>query len=174
LADVDALVTGWGRLSSGISPDQLYQAQVPIIANTLCNDANHYDGLITANMLCAGPVDIASVGSCKGDSGGPLVVQISGRWQLAGVVSWGDETCSRPKYSGVFTRVSNFVSWINSYVPNKSGDANGDGEVDGVDYVIWRANYNMSTSNGPSNGDFNNSGFVDGVDYVIWLNNYGK
>jgi uncharacterized protein (DUF362 family) len=53
------------------------------------------------------------------------------------------------------------------------GDANGDGLVNGVDYVVWLNHYKQSGSGGPSIGDFNNSGLVDGVDYVIWLNNYG-
>lgn len=55
----------------------------------------------------------------------------------------------------------------------KAGDANGDGRVNGVDYVVWVNHYNQSIL-GASNGDFNNSGIVDGVDYVIWANSYGK
>lgn len=55
----------------------------------------------------------------------------------------------------------------------KPGDANGDGKVDGTDYVIWLNHYNQSIS-GATSGDFNNSGKVDGIDYVIWMNNYGK
>lgn len=54
----------------------------------------------------------------------------------------------------------------------KAGDANGDGRVDGVDYVIWVNHYNQTVS-GVVNGDFDGSGRVDGVDYVIWVNNYG-
>ncbi|KKS95570.1 MAG: hypothetical protein UV73_C0016G0016 [Candidatus Gottesmanbacteria bacterium GW2011_GWA2_43_14] len=56
----------------------------------------------------------------------------------------------------------------------KPGDANGNGKVDGLDYVIWLNNYNKTVTNGASSGDFNNSGKVDGLDYVIWLNNYNK
>lgn len=59
------------------------------------------------------------------------------------------------------------ASPTNSY--NKPGDANGDGKVDGRDYVIWLQNYGKSTSKGVSVGDFNKSGKVDGVDYTIWL-----
>lgn len=55
----------------------------------------------------------------------------------------------------------------------KPGDANNDGKVDGVDYVVWRTNFNQHVT-GPSFGDFDNNGYVDGVDYVIWRNNYGK
>ena len=54
------------------------------------------------------------------------------------------------------------------------GDANKDGKVDGVDYVIWLNNYNKSVNNGSVSGDFNLNGKVDGVDYVIWLNNYNQ
>src|SRR3989338_748970 len=53
------------------------------------------------------------------------------------------------------------------------GDANGDGKVDGPDYVIWLNHYNQSAT-GAANGDFDGNGFVDGQDYVIWLNNYGS
>lgn len=52
------------------------------------------------------------------------------------------------------------------------GDANRDGSVDGVDYMIWLNHYNQTTGNGIEDGDFNKSGKVDGLDYVIWLNNY--
>ncbi len=53
------------------------------------------------------------------------------------------------------------------------GDANNDGKVDGLDYVVWLTHYNTNVS-GAQNGDFNNSGRVDGLDYVIWLNNYTR
>lgn len=53
-----------------------------------------------------------------------------------------------------------------------SADANSDGKVDGVDYVIWLNHYNQTTSNGVPDGDFNNSGRVDSEDFEIWLTNY--
>ena len=59
----------------------------------------------------------------------------------------------------------------NYFTITRPGDANGDGRVDGVDYVIWLNHYNQQVS-GASNGDFNGDGRVDGVDYVIWVNNY--
>ncbi len=55
--------------------------------------------------------------------------------------------------------------------PPVPGDANNDGKVDGLDYVVWLTHYNTNAS-GAQNGDFNNNGRVDGLDYVIWLNNY--
>ncbi|HBC72922.1 MAG: hypothetical protein UX91_C0011G0011 [Candidatus Amesbacteria bacterium GW2011_GWB1_47_19] len=55
----------------------------------------------------------------------------------------------------------------------KTGDANGDNKVDGVDYMVWFNHYRQSVT-GPVNGDFNSNGMVDGVDYMLWFNNYGK
>jgi hypothetical protein len=57
-------------------------------------------------------------------------------------------------------------------VPPLPGDANSDGKVDGIDFVIWLSNYNKTVTNGSSHGDFNNDGKVDGIDYAIWLSHY--
>ncbi len=54
----------------------------------------------------------------------------------------------------------------------KLGDANGDGRVDGLDYVIWVDNYGISSGASVSQGDFNRDGKIDGLDYVIWVDNY--
>ncbi|OGM57381.1 hypothetical protein A3A50_04490 [Candidatus Woesebacteria bacterium RIFCSPLOWO2_01_FULL_38_20] len=54
----------------------------------------------------------------------------------------------------------------------KTGDANADSKVDGLDYVIWLNNYGNQVG-GINKGDFNTDNRVDGLDYVIWLNNYG-
>lgn len=55
-------------------------------------------------------------------------------------------------------------------------DGNGDGWVDGLDYLLWAANY--GTSPGPdgdvSDGDYNDDGAVDGLDYLLWASNYGN
>ena len=115
LNGITSWVTGWGETETQVGyPPQLYEVAVPIISNTTCNDAGHYNGEITSNMLCAG-LELGGKDSCQGDSGGPLVVDVGSGWQLAGVVSWG-YGCADPHLPGVYTRVSNFTNWINSSI----------------------------------------------------------
>ena len=52
-----------------------------------------------------------------------------------------------------------------------AGDADGDGSVDGLDYVAWSNNYVQSDVDWIG-GDFNGDWTADGLDYVIWSNNY--
>ena len=56
------------------------------------------------------------------------------------------------------------------------GDGNGDGHVDGLDYLLWAGNY--GTHPGPdgdaSDGDYNDDGWVDGLDYLLWAGNYAQ
>jgi secreted trypsin-like serine protease len=107
-----ATVTGWGALAEGgSSPDTLHQVQVPLISNATCNAPDYYDGAITVNMLCAG-YEQGVKDACQGDSGGPLVIgDGSGGWLQVGVVSWGSG-CAQPKQPGVYARVSNYISWV--------------------------------------------------------------
>lgn len=51
------------------------------------------------------------------------------------------------------------------------GDYNGDGEVDGTDYEVWRSNFGDSTA---LLADGNGDGIVNTSDYVIWRNNVGR
>ena len=58
------------------------------------------------------------------------------------------------------------------------GDANGDGVVDGLDYIIWAEHFGEmdppDALDGPADGDFNNDAVVDGNDYLIWAANFGS
>lgn len=116
MAGTNSLVSGWGNTSTSGSayPEDLYKVVVPIVDNSICNDASHYNGQITNNMLCAG-FDAGGYDSCQGDSGGPMAVVNSGQFQLAGVVSWGTG-CAQPYRPGVYARVSQYTSWINSNI----------------------------------------------------------
>ncbi|TMP24638.1 hypothetical protein CWB99_21745 [Pseudoalteromonas rubra] len=105
-------VMGWGALhSGGPSPEQLHEVDVPYISNEVCNDAQHYDGDISENMICAG-FDEGGKDSCQGDSGGPLIVNRNNQWFQVGVVSWG-EGCASPNKPGVYADVAMLNTWIN-------------------------------------------------------------
>lgn len=60
-------------------------------------------------------------------------------------------------------------------VPALTGDGNGDGWVDGLDYLIWAANFGEDPSDpsGDAGGDYNNDGKTDGLDYLDWAANFG-
>jgi len=112
-------VTGWGRLSEfgQISP-VLREVNLPIISNSQCMKMYRNSGQnewIPKIFICAG-TSSGGQDSCEGDSGGPLVVQgKDGRWQLAGIISWGIG-CGDRNRPGVYTRISEFRSWINQVI----------------------------------------------------------
>lgn len=113
--DAPLVVVGWGATEQGGQKVRdLRFVQVPFVERSSCNRPLGYDGQITGNMICAG-VNAGGVDSCQGDSGGPLTVATSTSPRLAGVVSWG-EGCAKPNRVGVYARVANYVSWVQSCV----------------------------------------------------------
>ncbi|XP_066919343.1 serine protease 1-like isoform X2 [Clytia hemisphaerica] len=116
LAGKMCVVTGWGNNGTHHSTDQLKKANVPIIANKVCNAPQSYNGKVTWNMFCAGYAD-GRADSCSGDSGGPFQCfsNNSKRWVINGVVSWGEGCGSKNKY-GVYARVRHYLTWINKEI----------------------------------------------------------
>uniref|UniRef100_A0A3P9MAB9 Peptidase S1 domain-containing protein n=1 Tax=Oryzias latipes TaxID=8090 RepID=A0A3P9MAB9_ORYLA len=111
---VNTWVTGWGNIGTGVSlpaPQTLQEVQVPIVGNRRCKCS--YSS-ITDNMVCAGLL-AGGKDSCQGDSGGPLVIKQNNRWIQAGVVSFGNG-CALPNFPGVYTRVSQYQTWINTQI----------------------------------------------------------
>jgi hypothetical protein len=53
-----------------------------------------------------------------------------------------------------------------------AGDYNGDGNVDTMDYVVWRKSSGMQVTNW-SGADGNGDGVVDDEDYDVWSENFG-
>lgn len=111
-------VTGWGATVEGgnVVRDLRFLDTLPFVFRATCNAPQAYDGRITANMICAG-VRTGGQDSCQGDSGGPLTYNTTTSPKLAGIVSWG-EGCARTDRVGIYTRVANYVDWIQSCVAN--------------------------------------------------------
>lgn len=57
-------------------------------------------------------------------------------------------------------------------IPN-GGDFDGDGNVDGMDFLAWQQGFGTSTGALASDGDANVDGKVDGADLLIWEENFG-
>jgi hypothetical protein len=74
---------------------------------------------------------------------------------------------------GTFTSINQasfeLLQAFNVGVP---GDFDGDGDVDGADFVVWQTNY--PTANGASlaNGDADSDGDVDGADFDAWQSSF--
>ncbi|XP_013190337.1 trypsin-1 [Amyelois transitella] len=103
----EAIVSGFGATAyEGASSSILLAAKVNIVSQQTCARAYLRIGRITSGMICAGASD-PSRDACQGDSGGPLVAKD----HLVGLVSWG-EGCADSVYPGVYTRISEYASWI--------------------------------------------------------------
>jgi len=91
-------------------------------------------------------------------------------WEIGAFV-YGKSTGQPPDNGGNTTNTGGSYDLPPSN--HKDGDSNEDGNVDGLDYVIWLNHYNIQVQDAYKSGDHNTDGVVDGLDYVIWLNNYG-
>ncbi|NXX92911.1 FA7 factor, partial [Centropus bengalensis] len=107
------MVSGWGATHDrGSTLRFLMKVQLPIVNLETCQRST--DRLVTDNMFCAGySTEVAD--ACKGDSGGPFTVSYHNTRFLLGIVSWGEGCAQQGKY-GVYTRVSNYISWIKEVV----------------------------------------------------------
>lgn len=114
------LMTGWGSRHLGGQPSRLLKKiHLPVRSRQLCANRIPRGHRFTENMLCAGRGD-GRPEQCNGDSGGPLAVQRSGKWTLAGVVSFGDACIGHTNQYGYSVEVSKLVSWIRKTVLDQS------------------------------------------------------
>uniref|UniRef100_A0A8C3VUN3 Transmembrane serine protease 13 n=1 Tax=Catagonus wagneri TaxID=51154 RepID=A0A8C3VUN3_9CETA len=107
-------ITGFGKTKETDEKTSpfLREVQVSLIDFRKCNDYLVYDSYLTPRMMCAGDLR-GGRDSCQGDSGGPLVCEQNDRWYLAGVTSWGTG-CGQRNKPGVYTKVTEVLSWIYS------------------------------------------------------------
>jgi len=118
----DSVVSGWGTLSSGGSqPSVLMEVDVKTMSNSACcSNYSYRCGDLTNQMMCA---NNPGKDSCQGDSGGPLVTKESnGAFTQIGVVSWG-YGCAQSNYPGVYSRVTDQITWIRSNMVGKTCSA---------------------------------------------------
>jgi hypothetical protein len=56
--------------------------------------------------------------------------------------------------------------------PVVAGDFDGDGDVDGADFVAWQTNFPKASGATLAEGDADGDSDVDGADFVIWQTNF--
>ncbi|XP_040278343.1 elastase-1-like [Bufo bufo] len=107
-------ISGWGRTSTGGSlPSILQQAPLPVVAHATCSTSSYWGSTVKTTMVCAG--GNGAQAGCNGDSGGPLNCAVNGAYQVHGVTSFVSSLgCNAYLKPTVFTRVSAYISWINS------------------------------------------------------------
>ncbi|XP_065121905.1 ovochymase-1 isoform X3 [Paramisgurnus dabryanus] len=107
------VTTGWGpsKTTSDLNPDILHMAKVNLLSDKDCK-AGWGEIMSKTFLLCT---DTAASTSCLGDSGAPLVCQKDGLYYLVGLEAGGGKKCA-PLKPAVFSRVSAFYSWIQTWV----------------------------------------------------------
>ncbi|NXE38733.1 PROC protein, partial [Ptilorrhoa leucosticta] len=108
------VVTGWGSTSehNNSYAASLRYIEISIVPRNECTQAMSFH--ISDNMLCAGSLGDRK-DSCSGDSGGPMFTRYKDTWFLVGLVSWG-EGCGRRGKFGVYTKVSQYLEWIQHHI----------------------------------------------------------
>ncbi|XP_068170737.1 elastase-1-like [Antennarius striatus] len=106
-------ITGYGQTSTGGSiANRMIQAYLPIVDHKTCTSAGWWGSTIKTTMICAGG---GSQSGCNGDFGGPLSCKVNNRWYVHGIASFvSGMGCNTPQKPTVFTRVSAYITWINS------------------------------------------------------------
>ncbi|KAG6797175.1 transmembrane protease serine 9 [Apis mellifera caucasica] len=118
-----AKAAGWGWFGEDRSKykraDVLQKVEVRVIENNICREWYASQGKSTrveSKQMCAGHEE-GGRDSCWGDSGGPLMItsHLNGNVMVVGIVSSG-VGCARPRLPGVYTRVSEYISWITQHI----------------------------------------------------------
>ncbi|XP_039865715.1 hepatocyte growth factor activator isoform X1 [Simochromis diagramma] len=110
-------ISGWGHTQEkGMGYSTLQEAGVRLTPHDNCKKPEVYGNHVTSDMICAGIN--GCVDACQGDSGGPLACGRNDVSFLYGIVSWG-EGCGRSNKPGVYTKVVNYIDWIDSVIKRK-------------------------------------------------------
>jgi hypothetical protein len=111
------------------------------------------------------------VGQFKSTSGvGPAVDVILG---LAGtapesIVPNSSVNWYSPSHGAGFTG----LDVASSIPPLPAGDFDGDGDVDGADFVVWQTNFPAASGHELATGDADGDADVDGADFALWQESF--
>jgi secreted trypsin-like serine protease len=127
-----ATATGWGNLEYlGPQSEELQKVSLTLMQNRDCRRylthiVKYTDILkqgLVDSQLCAAAIEGGRLGggkdTCQGDSGGPLQITLKGSsyiFYLVGLTSFAPAGCGDENSPGVYTRVSEYIDWIESRV----------------------------------------------------------
>ncbi|XP_034658100.1 brachyurin [Drosophila subobscura] len=104
---MSVVASGWGAMVEMSNSDSMQYTELKVISNEEC--AQEYD-VVTSGVLCAKGLKDETV--CTGDSGGPLVLKNT--QTVVGITSFGPADGCETNIPGGFTRVTNYLDWIES------------------------------------------------------------
>ncbi|XP_072402182.1 venom protease-like [Diabrotica undecimpunctata] len=115
----NGVVAGWGSLYfDGPRSSSLQVADMPILNENSCQRVFGQNTVIDNRIICAGWLS-GGKDTCQGDSGGPLMFAVKEQkhywYYQIGIISYGFR-CAEIGYPGVFTRVTNYLDWIQTNV----------------------------------------------------------
>lgn len=113
LADGDPVsATGWGAIGQGnanINSAVLLRVDLRLMGQRTCESRpDRGGGKVHSKVFCAAN---PKQSTCGGDSGGPVVLT-NGTPVLAGLVSWGSSRCGGDGRPSVYTRIDQYLDWI--------------------------------------------------------------
>ncbi|KAI4459992.1 eg:bacr7a4.3 protein-related [Holotrichia oblita] len=114
-------VIGWGAtMSGGDTANILQEAELVEVNYNRCKISYSPSvklpyGLNETHQMCAEGKDESWADTCQGDSGGPLQLKLPDMlvYQVVGITSFGKKCTLVP---GVYTKVSNYIPWIENIV----------------------------------------------------------
>lgn len=125
IVDKEGIIAGWGKTEfNSISTAMPKWTRLPVVSNENCLRSHPvFSALTSDRTFCAG-IKNSQTGPCNGDSGSAFIVQSNNKFYLRGIVSSSlfnhvEQSCDTKNYA-VFTDVSRYTSWIQSYM-NKFG-----------------------------------------------------
>ncbi|XP_061402922.1 serine protease snake-like, partial [Musca vetustissima] len=122
--DLNVTTVGYGHIMFGGPPSEsLLKTHLTIVPNKDCTTQYMGDESlplgILDSQLCAKDF-VRRSDTCQADSGGPLILRSKNymgyeRAFVVGITAFGDE-CGFGKAPGVYTRVSEYIDWIESII----------------------------------------------------------
>lgn len=104
--------TGWGAVGEGTEKANsavILRVDLRLMGQSTCESRpGRGGGKVHPKVFCAAS---PTQSTCGGDSGGPVVLT-NGAAVLAGLVSWGSDRCGGDGRPSVYTRVDQYLGWI--------------------------------------------------------------